>query len=150
MMADHKKAYERLKGVNMYNYLEALKDDIKDYLESEFEYKYSHITDIEDLERELNDDLFCHDSITGNASGSYTFDSYVAREYVLDNTDELKDALDTFCVDAETVADKFLSENWEYFDVTIRCYLLGQAINEFLEEYEEEFEEYFENKEDEE
>lgn len=132
----------------MYNYLEVLKTDIKDYLESEFEYKYSRITDIEDLESELNDDLFCRDSITGNASGSYTFDRYVAKEYVTENMDELKDALETFCVEAETVADKFLNEEWEYFDVLIRCYLLGQAIGEVLEENAEDFKRFFEENEE--
>ena len=32
----------------------------------------------------------------------------------------------------------FLEENWEYFDVTIRCYLLSQAISAAIDELEEE------------
>ena len=50
------------------------------------------------------------------------------------------EAVKEFCVESETIAEKFLSEDWEYFDVTIRCYLLGQAISEALDEIEEELE----------
>lgn len=46
----------------------------------------------------------------------------------------LRDALREFCVKAETIGDKFLSNDWEYFDVTIRCYLLGGAIEAALDE----------------
>ena len=116
-----------------YNYMEAMKEDIKTYLEDEFEYRYSDL-DRDELEQELNDDLFICDSVTGNASGSYTFCRATAKEYVIDNMEICKEAIDEFCIDANTVADKFLSEDWEYFDVTIRCYLLGSAIAEVLDE----------------
>ena len=56
------------------------------------------------------------------------------KEYVTENMEECIEALKEFCVEAETVAEKFLSEDWEYFDVTIRCHLLNQAISEVLEE----------------
>lgn len=114
-----------------YNYMEAMKQDIKTYLEDEFEYSD---LDRDELEQELYDDLFICDSVTGNASGSYTFCRATAKEYVIDNMEICKEAIDEFCVDANTVADKFLSEDWEYFDVTIRCYLLGSAIAELLDE----------------
>lgn len=116
-----------------YNYMEAMKQDIKAYLEDEFECRYSEM-DHDELEQELYDDLWINDSVTGNASGSYTFCRATAKEYVIDNMEICKEAIDEFCVDANTVADKFLSEDWEYFDVTIRCYLLGSAIAEVLDE----------------
>ena len=116
-----------------YNYMDAMKQDIKAYLEDEFEYRYSEM-DHDELEQELYDDLWINDSVTGNASGSYTFCRATAKEYVIDNMEICKEAIDEFCVDANTVADKFLSEDWEYFDVTIRCYLLGSAIAEVLDE----------------
>lgn len=118
-----------------YNYMEAMKEDIKAYLEDEFEYRYSDL-DRDELEESLHDDLWINDSVTGNASGSYTFNSNVAKEYVLDNIELCKDALNEFCVEASEIGDHFLNEDWEYFDVTIRCYLLGQAISEVLEEME--------------
>lgn len=117
-----------------YNYLESIKADIKTYLEDEFEYRYSDCEDKDELQEALNDDLFAEDSVTGNASGSYTFCRETAKEYVTENMEECIEALKEFCVESETIAEKFLSEDWEYFDVTIRCYLLGQAISEVLEE----------------
>lgn len=64
--------------------------------------------------------------MTGNASGSYTFSTWEAEENICHNLDLLAEAC----------------------DVTIRCYLLGQAIAEALEEIADEFEEA--QKEDEE
>ena len=118
-----------------YNYLEEMKKDIRTHLEDEFEYRY-HDLDREELEEKLNDNLWIDDNVTGNASGSYTFCRATAKEYVLDNIDLCKEAMETFCVEAQTIGDKFLSEDWEYFDVTIRCYLLGYAIAEVLDEVE--------------
>ena len=118
-----------------YNYLEAIKQDIKTFLEDEFEYRYSNL-DADELQEQLYCDLWAEDSVTGNGSGSYTFCRETAKEYVLENMEECVDALKEFCVEAETIAEKFLCEDWEYFDVTIRCYLLGQAISEVLEEIE--------------
>ena len=76
--------------------------------------------------------------MTGNASGSYTFNSYKAQEYVLDNMDLLEEMCGEFGVDNETIGQKFLDGSWEWMDVSIRCYLLGQAISEALDEVEEE------------
>lgn len=116
-----------------YNYIEAMKKDIKTYLEDECEYRYSDL-DRDELEQELYDDLFIDDNVTGNANGSYTFCRNTAKEYVIDNMELCKEALAEFCVEDSEVAYHFLSEDWEYFDVTIRCYLLGSAIAEVLDE----------------
>lgn len=126
-----------------YNYLEAMKEDIKDYIRDNYAAWdiVDKLADREEWETELNDDLWTVDGVTGNTSGSYTFNSYRAKEYVTDNSDILRDALKEFCVEAETIAEKFLDEEYEYFDVTIRCYLLGQAITETLDEIAAEFEE---------
>lgn len=122
----------------MYSYLEAMKEDVLEYINNKI--NLSDYEDLDELEQFLNDELWTVDSVTGNASGSYTFNRCQAQEYVCDNMDELKEALDEFGIDAETITDKFLSEDWEYFDVTIRCYLLGAAISEGLEEIKEDFE----------
>lgn len=122
----------------MYNYLKAMKEDVLEYINNEI--NLSDYEDLDELEQFLNDELWTVDSVTGNASRSYTFNRCQAQEYVCDNIDKLKEALDEFGTDAEKIADKFLSEDWEYFDVTIRCYLLGAAISESLEEIEEDFE----------
>lgn len=112
----------------MYNYLEAMKNDITEYINDNI--NLADYADRDELESSLNDDLFTEDSVTGNASGSYTFSRAQAQEYVKDNIDLLKDAA--------TVGEWFLSEDWEKMDVTIRCYLLGQAIAEVLDDMWEE------------
>lgn len=120
----------------MFNYNEAVKADVIDYIKE----NYSDDELAEKLEAkdsfadELNDTLWVEDSVTGNASGSYTFNTWKAKEYVFDDTETVQEALKEFCVDAETVAEKFLDEDWEYFDVTARCYVLSSAIYEALEE----------------
>lgn len=54
--------------------------------------------------------------------------------------DLLAEACKELCVTNEIVGEKFLNEDWEYFDVTIRCYLLGWAISEALDEIEDDLE----------
>lgn len=124
----------------MYDYLEAMKNDVMDYIREEGLTREDLINNREEIEEQLNDDLWTVDSVTGNASGSYTFNSYTAKEYVTDNEELCREALQEFCTDSDTIAEKFLSGSWEWFDVTIRCYLLGKAIAELLDEIEEEAE----------
>lgn len=135
-----------------YDYNSAVLEDVKNYLNNEInledeiilEDKYN---DLDDIRTGLYDDLWIDDSVTGNASGSYTFNREEAKENVLADMDTVIEALKEFCIEAETIAKKFLAEDWEYFDVTARCYVLGAAIDEALEEREEEIKGYFEKKE---
>ena len=119
-----------------YNYREAVTADIIDYIRDEV--KASDYENREALSEFLNDELWACDSVTGNASGSYTFNSCKAKEFVFADPDTVSEALREFCVDAETIAEKFLSQNWEYFDVTARCYVLGSAIEAALDSIENE------------
>ena len=122
-----------------YNYLESMKEDVKEYIINNSELSIDDlIYNRSELEEKLNEDLWAYDGVTGNASGSYTFNSYKAKEYVLDNMDLLEKMCNEFCVDAETIGKKFLDCAWEWMDVSIRCYLLGQAISEVLDDIEEE------------
>lgn len=125
-----------------YNYLESMKEDVKEYIKGNAELTIEDlIYNRSDLEEKLNNDLWINDSVTGNASGSYTFNSYTAKEYVLDNMNLLEDMCNEFGIDAETIGKKFLDGAWEWMDVSIRCYLLGSAISETLDDIEEEIEE---------
>ena len=122
-----------------YNYLEAVKENVEGYLN--YEVNLSEFSSIEDLSDYLNDTLFTEDSVTGNASGSYTFSIYQAEEYLCHNTELLQEAISEF--------GEIDVEGAEARDVTIRCYLLPQAIHEVIENYEIDglsLEEYFENK----
>ena len=114
------------------NYLEQMKKDILDYMKEEGITVTSE--NREEVEEELNEKLWTVDSVTGNSSGSYTFNSNKAKEYVVENMDVLKEMVTEFDIDAKTVAEKFINEEWEYFDVSIRCYLLGSAIAAAIDE----------------
>lgn len=84
-----------------------------------------------------NGHIVKNSSLSGNGSGSYTFNREKAKDYILsdsDNVDLLREALKEFCVEGDTIAGKFLSEDCEYFDVTIRCYILSGSINSVLED----------------
>ena len=113
-----------------YNYFESIKEDVKDYINNNIDLKeYER----EELEQKLNDDLFVDDTVTGNRSGSYTFCTYEAEENLCHNMDLLKDAADYF----EQNLGDLVEQGAEVCDVTIRCYLLPQAISEALDEYDD-------------
>lgn len=125
----------------MYNYLEAVKEDIKEYIEEHFSTEelkeaLSYSGAKEKFVEKLNDDLWVCDSVTGNASGSYTFNTWQAEENLCHNMELLQEALQEFGCDIS-----YLEKGAEACDVTIRCYLLNPAICEVLEELENEMEE---------
>ena len=114
-----------------YDYEEAMRNDIREYLEENWEAGKR----IEDDDRDsLYDDLWVADGVTGNGSGSYTFSSAKAEEYVCHNLDLLGEAIDDFGVDGATLREKM---SGEWADVTIRCYLLGQTLDEVIDEWNE-------------
>lgn len=117
------------------NYLDETKNNIEQWMELEG-FSLSG-KDREDVEERLNEDFWINDSITGNGSGSFTFSRYQARENVLSDIDTLNEACEEFCIEKETIGEKFLNEEWEWMDVTCRCYVLSQAISEVLDEIEE-------------
>lgn len=119
-------------------YLEQIKENIRNYINENYtnEEISEKMEDRDSFEEELNDDLWIDDSVTGNGSGSYTFNRAKAQEYVLNDIDTVQEALREFCVEADTIAKKFLESDWEYFDVTARCYVLGMGISKVLDEIE--------------
>ena len=126
----------------MYDYQTGVKEDVKEYIRENYsadEIRESLETSAarSDFEEKLNDILWVEDSVTGNASGSYTFNTWQAEENLCHNMDLLKEACDEF--------GQYLGEavkyGAEHCDVTIRCYLLPGAISEALDEIEDEIEE---------
>ena len=115
-----------------YNYLENVTADAKQAILENL--NYWDFSDREELEERANDELWADDSVTGNASGSYTFSTWQAEENLCHNMDELEDACNEFGQDI----GEAVKQGAEYCDVTIRCYLLGQAISAALDELEEE------------
>ena len=114
-----------------YNYLEQVTSDAKDaILECMDEWDFN---DRDELEQVANDELLTDDSVTGNASGSYYCNAWKAEEAICHNWNLLADAIEEF--DGNT---DILRQGAEACDVTIRCYLLGQAVSNALDKLEEE------------
>ena len=136
VIVSHKSVMEK------YNYLEQVISDVKDYITEQEISVYPSNKD--ELQQSLYDELFVSDSVTGNASGSYTFSTWQAEENLCHNMDLLKEALEEFGSDISIL------ESAEQCDVTIRCYLLSEAISQALDELEEEEPEEDEDDDDEE
>ena len=116
-----------------YNYEEAVKNDVRSWIEDNVKLSEWE-GDREGLEEYLNDELFVDDSVTGNGSGSYTFNTWKAEENICHNMELLGEACEEFGDDSAQI----LKKGAEVCDVTIRCYLLGPAIAAVLDELEEE------------
>lgn len=115
-----------------YDYLENVKADVLEYIKENYEKEDYANLDYD----ELYDEMFLEDSITGNASGSYYCNTWKAEEAIAHNLDLAKEAYEMFGYDGVKFED-----GAEAIDVTIRCYLLGQALQEVLEDLESEVEE---------
>lgn len=97
------------------------------------------------MKEDLNEKLFVEDSVTGNASGSYTFNTWKAEEYLCHNLDLLAEANEEFGGSSD-----ILSDGAEMCDVTIRCYLLGKAIENVAPDMWQDWEDSQEESEEEE
>ena len=119
----------------MYDYQEAVKSDILDYIEEHYtaEEIREELADRDEWEQRLNEDLWICDSVTGNATGSYYCNTWKAEEALCHNWDILVDAISEFGGDTD-----ILRRGAEACDVTIRCYLLGECLAAVLDELEEE------------
>lgn len=106
------------------SYLEEVKNDIINYIEeneinlegARFDY--------------LEDDLLMTDSVTGNASGSYTFNRWQAEENVKENLDEVVEILNDFGYEAEFLGNCIIEGDWEKLDVIARCWYVSVALAE--------------------
>lgn len=105
-----------------YDYRKKIKEDIKKYIKDNNVVNFDY--------EELYEELFIADSVTGNASGSYTFNTLDAEENLTHNMDLLKEACEMF---GDTL-DNAINKGAEYCDVTIRCYLLGEMLSKVIEE----------------
>lgn len=117
----------------MYNYYDAVYADVKEFLDENPDL-FDEYEDNDDLVDYLDDELWDDDDVTGNGSGSYTYDREKARGYVLDDVESVKKALLEYDVPAEEIIDHFFNNDWEWFDVTTRCYFLYEACRDCVED----------------
>ena len=119
----------------MYNYRECVKADVKEWIEDNKEQ-------IEGLDRSdayefIYDSCWVDDSVTGNASGSYTFSRYEARHNFyedIDSEEYLEHMVDDGFADPMEVGKKIIASDYEWLDVLIRCWLLSDAVSEVLDD----------------
>lgn len=100
----------------VYDYRAEMYNDIEEYIAE---------NGVEDYDT-LYDDMFVSDYVTGNASGSYFFNSWKAEEALCHNFDLMMEAYNEFGMTPDYTSA-------EAMDVTIRCYLLGEVLSEVLE-----------------
>lgn len=118
-----------------YNYFDAVCDDVRKEIRENWADRFVDFETLDELREALNDELWVNDHVTGNASGSYTFSTWQAEEYLAHNWDVLEDACAEFGADMGEEVKK----GAESADVLIRCYFLGAAIDEVLPDFEEDF-----------
>lgn len=115
--------------MNYNDYYEEVKNDVIEAIDEQFDNGYWD----EDTEWDVvYDNLFVDDSVTGNGSGSYTFNAFKARENVseaiFDN--RIVCALDNIGCDAEQIMNYIRENDPESIDVCIRCAMLNEVYDE--------------------
>ena len=112
--------------MNIQDYKNQLTDDILDFAQECKGY-------CDSIEK-FRDEAFLSDSVTGNASGSYTFSIWQAEENIkhLLFDDELLEMFQEYGYDHIP-----LEKGAEFIDVSIRCFLVDEVINKNIEEISE-------------
>ena len=111
-------------------YQDYIEEVVRDACEAIDNGEYDHISDPEDL----TDAMWCDDSITGNGSGSYTFNAYRAQQNVSDLIwdDRFLDELSDMDIDLGSL----LGDGAEAVDVTARCIALtGEAAEPIINHF---------------
>ena len=131
-----------------YDYRENVLKDVRKYISNNYsrEELKELADDLDELEDKLDYEMWTADSVTGNGSGSYTFNAWQAEENLCHNLDLIQEVGREF--------GELDLTSPESCDVSIRCYLLRECINEVLNEdysdlYDKEEEEEEEDEEDE-
>lgn len=118
----------------MYDYRTTVYEDVKEWIENNEDWIPAEVRyNRDDLEQWLYDELWTVDSVTGNGSGSYTFNTYEAEENICHNLDLLAEACEEFGGNMDVMKD-----GAEACDVTIRCYLLGESIARVISDLDDE------------
>lgn len=119
----------------MYSYKEVVRSDVREWIDENKE-------ELEGLDRHdayelVYDSCWVDDGVTGNASGSYTFSRYEARQNFFndDNSDDyISQMIEDGFLSADELGKKIAESNWEYIDLSIRCWLLCDAVSDVIDE----------------
>ena len=120
----------------MYRYKEQVRTDVKEWIEDNKEQIDG--LDRHDAYEVVYDSCWVDNSVTGNASGSYTFRRYEERENFYGDSDS-EDYLEQMCddgfADPMEIGKKIVASDYEWIDVSILCWLLCDAVSDVLDEY---------------
>ena len=118
-----------------YDYKESVKQAVKDWIIDELN---SGLSSKEDIDFEyVYEACYVQDSVTGNASGSYTFSRYEARNNFFEdeNSEEyLDEMISDGIITREELGRHMAESDWEWIDVCIRCNLLFWAVDAAIKE----------------
>ena len=107
---------------NPYDYRMHVTVDAQHFVLNESDLDITQFADEVDLADALREELWTEDSVTGNGSGSYTFNRYLAEEYLLYNHELVAEAYEYF--DLKGYVEP------ETLDVCIRLMLLDNEVAE--------------------
>ena len=122
-------------------YRDQVKSDIKDYLTQENLWPTAEpgTSEYEEQRDAAYDHCYMADSITGNASGSYTFNTWQAEENVCHLLWD--EDLWLLLNGSMEVNPADMAKGPEYIDVSIRCALVSECLDAVLEEKQEQSDE---------
>lgn len=119
-----------------YDYRQQVKSDILDYIKNN-NINFRDFKNLRELKEYIKYKVWNEDCVTGVGSSSYFCDGYKAEEAVAHNWGLLKEAVEAFGYYNVNVIEK----GAEWADLTIRCYLLDECIEEVLKEIKNKFDE---------
>jgi hypothetical protein len=128
--------------MDLENYTNEMLEDITNWID--YNIDYNDFEDLEALREYLNDNLWAEDDITGNGPRGHYYPTLEGAKNMFiedDGFENFYKVRDEFCTDKSEVMERFLKEDWHWFDSSIRCYLLRECIDSVLEDIEDDFNE---------
>lgn len=121
-------------------YVDLVKSDLDERKEEVIEMLTGRgvdLTDTDDVADTISE-YYTVSDLTGNDSGSYTFNRNEAHDIVMSNIDDVLTMLSDIYGEDEAYAEighaVVVDDNWELLDVNARVYALNTAARNFAEE----------------
>ena len=116
--------------MDKYDYKGQVTESVKSFIKENYDLDEikSDFYDLTEFRNKIFDEAFDSDSVTGNASGSYYCNRWKAEEAICHNWDLIGEMVDEGFYEFDSESDP------ETIDVCIRCYVLGEAVDEALDE----------------
>ena len=119
----------------MYDYYDAVIKDVRKYIDDHYDLSNYYGVDPDYLIWDLQEDEKLKDFAIGKPNGFNVIEESNAKKWVFENMDELLEACNEGCYSDEMIGEKFLCQEWIWFDSLIRFYFIDSAIDCVVEEY---------------